>query len=139
MATAPQTTKDCSSNSSLAIAQGTISFVFGLPHSCPVTYAAYSCGHPLDPLGTHLMRCTCGASTLHHMILCAIWFTTSFVSRASTRIGSAMASFLHRLLGGACRVQLTKDYLLKTLDLNAMPIHCSFALDSDRYAINYIV
>ena len=40
-------------------------------------------------------------SALHRIILCAMRFTTSFASRASTRIGSARASFLHRLLGGA--------------------------------------
>ena len=27
-----------------------------LPHPCLATYAACSCGHPLDPLGTHLLR-----------------------------------------------------------------------------------
>ena len=32
----------------------------GLPHPCLATYAACSCGHPLDPLGTHLMRCAHG-------------------------------------------------------------------------------
>ena len=29
-----------------------------------------------------------------------MWLTTSFVSRASTRMESALASFLHRLQGG---------------------------------------
>ena len=29
----------------------------GLPHLCLATYAAGSCGHPVDPLGTHLLRC----------------------------------------------------------------------------------
>ena len=32
----------------------------GLPHPCLATYAACSCGHPLDPLGTHLLRCAHG-------------------------------------------------------------------------------
>ena len=32
----------------------------GLPHPCLATYAACSCGHPLDPLGTHLLRCARG-------------------------------------------------------------------------------
>ena len=39
-------------------------------------------------------------SALHRMILCAMRFTTSFVSRASTRVGSPLASFLHRLSRG---------------------------------------
>ena len=33
---------------------------FGLPHPCLATYAACSCGHPLDPLGNHLVRCARG-------------------------------------------------------------------------------
>ena len=40
-------------------------------------------------------------SALHRMIWFATRFTTSFASHASTRIGSALASFLHRLTGGA--------------------------------------
>ena len=32
----------------------------GLPHPCLTTYAACSCCHPLDPLGTHLLRCARG-------------------------------------------------------------------------------
>ena len=35
------------------------------------------------------------------MILCAMRSTTLFLSRASTHVGSALASFFHRLLGGA--------------------------------------
>ena len=69
-----------------------------LPHPCLATYAACSCGHPLDPLGTHLLRCACkGERTSSH----------DFVRNAlyhiiiSTHIGSALASFLHRLLGVA--------------------------------------
>ena len=42
-----------------------------------------------------------GASAIHRIVLCAIRITTSFVSHASKRIGSALASFLHRILGGA--------------------------------------
>ena len=50
---------------------------------------------------THLLRRTRGPSALNRMILCAMRVTTTSVSHASTRIGSALASFLHRLLGGA--------------------------------------
>ena len=34
----------------------TLRLRLGLPHPCLATYAACSCGHPLDPLGTHLLR-----------------------------------------------------------------------------------
>ena len=40
-------------------------------------------------------------SALHRTILCAMRFTTLSVSHASTHIGSALASFLHRLPRGA--------------------------------------
>ena len=33
---------------------------FGLPHPCLRTYTACSCGHTLDPRGTHLLRCARG-------------------------------------------------------------------------------
>ena len=32
----------------------------GLPHPCPANYVACACGHPLDPLGIHFLRCARG-------------------------------------------------------------------------------
>ena len=73
----------------------------GLLHTCLAMYAACSCDHTLVPLETHLLRRARGGErTLSHDCVRDA-LTTSFVSRARTRIGSAPASFPHRLLGGA--------------------------------------
>ena len=44
---------------------------FGLPHPCLTTYTACSCGHTLDPRGTHLLRCARGGEwTASHDSVC---------------------------------------------------------------------
>ena len=47
----------------------------GLPHPCLGTHAAYSCGHPLDPLRTHLLRCARGGerTSLHDSVRDAVY------------------------------------------------------------------
>ena len=47
----------------------------GLPHLCLATYAACACGHPLDPLGTHLLRYARGGerTTSHDSLRDAIY------------------------------------------------------------------
>ena len=46
-----------------------------LPHPCLATYAACSCGHPLDPLGTHFLCCARGGerTSLHDSVRDAVY------------------------------------------------------------------
>ena len=52
------------------------------------------------PVGSSGDPPSAGASALHRTIMYAMRYTTSFVSCASTRIGSALTSFLQSALGG---------------------------------------
>ena len=47
----------------------------GLPHPCLASYETCACGHPLDSLGTHLLRCARGGerTSSHYSVRDAVY------------------------------------------------------------------